>query len=97
MLNIYEIRKELSKEKYARQRVIDPTFYHVSQVLEMNELNEIMLIKMLSDICSHLHNVQKDLCNYSIKYGNIKSKEFVSKADFEKEYDCKWVDKEEDK
>lgn len=95
MLNTYEIHKELLKEKYARQRAIDPTFYHVSEVLERNELNEVMLIRMLSDICSYLHRTQKDLCNYSIKYGNIKLREFATKADFEKEYDCQWIGKED--
>jgi hypothetical protein len=94
MLNLYEVRKELSKEKYARQRVVDPTFYRVSEVLERNELNEVMLIRMLSDICSHLHRTQKDLCSYLIKYGMIEAREHMTKVDFEKEYDCQWIGKE---
>jgi hypothetical protein len=67
------------------------------RVLENDELNEIMLIGMLSDICSHSHKIQQELCSYSIKYGMLESRENMSKVDFKKEYDCIWYDKEGNK
>lgn len=79
MINTYEFRKELTKEKYGRQKATDNIFYHISEVLLDQEVTEEMIVKMFSDLCNGMNEMSKQLCNYSIKYGMIEARKEVIK------------------